>query len=119
MPHVILEHSENLSGIDYDCFFKEIHQYLASLGNIGTCKMRSIPRKNYCIGTDNGENAFVFFRILMAPKAERDNKFMQTIADNVIPILQRYIEPVKQAHNIKCFPTVEVGFLSKHYYWVE
>lgn len=119
MPQIILEHSANLKNIDYKNLFSAIYQSLSKIPNIGTCKLRAMAQENYYIGTTNGENAFVFLRILMMPKAERTKEFKEKIAKDLIPILKEYINPVKEKLNIKCFPTVEVGFLSEQYYWIE
>lgn len=119
MPQIILEHSANLIGIDYKSLFSAIYQCMEKVPNIGTCKMRAISQDNYHIGTDNEENAFAFLRVLMAPKAERTDEFREKIAQSLIPIISRYLDPVKKKLNIKCYPTLEVGILSKQYYWIE
>jgi 5-carboxymethyl-2-hydroxymuconate isomerase len=118
MPQIIFEHSANLIGIDYTGFYSAIYQCLVKIPNIGTCKMRAISQDNYYIGAENGENAFAFLRILMAPKPERTDQFKEDVAKNLIPILCQYLDPVKKNLNIKCDPTIEVGFLSKQYYWI-
>ena len=106
-------------GIDTQQMFAEIHQQMKNIPNIGTCKMRAISHECYFIGTENGESAFAFLRILMAPKAERTDAFKDNIAKSLIPIVTRYLNPVKNKLNIKCHPTVEIGTLSKHYFWIE
>ena len=67
-------------GIDTQNRFAEIHQQMKDIPNIGTCKMRAISHERYFIGTENGESAFAFIRILMAPKAERTDAFKDNIA---------------------------------------
>ena len=119
MPHIIFEHSANLIDIDYKNMFADIYQKMKDIPNIGTCKIRAISQEKYFIGTENGENAFAFLRILMAPKAERTDRFKKNIANKLIPILTKYLKPVKDKLDIKCYPTLEVGTLSKHYFWIE
>ncbi|HVV68495.1 MAG TPA: hypothetical protein VHE99_05620 [Gammaproteobacteria bacterium] len=119
MPQIIFEHSANLINIDYQNLFADIYQVMARLPNIGTCKIRAVAQENYYIGTENGENAFAFLRVLMKPRKERTNQFKENIAKDLIPIVKRYLDPIKKQQGIKCFPTVEVGELSEQYYWVE
>lgn len=119
MPHIILEHSANLAGIDYKNLFSAIYQFMAKIPNIGTCKMRAICHQYYYIGTENEENAFASVRVLMAPKTERTDQFREIIAEGLIPIISQYLDPVKKKLNIKCYPTLEMGILSKQYYWIE
>ena len=42
--------------------------------------MWAISHQSYLIGTEYGESAFAFLRILMAPKAERTDAFKDNIA---------------------------------------
>lgn len=119
MPHIILEHSANLIGIDYQGLFSDIYQCMLKIPNIGTCKMRAIAHENYYIGTKNEETAFASVRVLMAPKKERTDQFRELIAKDLIPIISLHLDPVKIKLNIKCYPTLEMGILSKQYYWIE
>lgn len=119
MPQIIFEHSSNLQNIDYKNLFLEIYSVVKKLPNIGTCKIRAVPQENYYIGTENGENAFAYLKILMKPRLERTVSFRENLAHDLIPIVTKYLDPVKQLHGIKCYPTVEVGLLSEQYYWIE
>lgn len=118
MPHVILEHSANLVGIDYQSLFSTLYQSMKKIPHSGTFKMRAISQENYYIGTQNEENAFVSLRVLMMPKEERTDQFKEHIAKDLIPLVKQYIEPVKEKWGLKCYPTVEIGELSKHYFWI-
>jgi 5-carboxymethyl-2-hydroxymuconate isomerase len=118
MPQIILEHSANLVEIDYNNLFLAIYECIKKFPNMGTCKMRAISQNNYFIGTDNGENAFIFLRILMAPKAERTSLFREEMAKGLITIIKKYLNPIKKTLNIKCYPTLEIGLLSEQYYWI-
>ena len=116
MPHIILEHSDNIKNIDYSLLFAAIE---ATLPDMGTCKMRAMPQSIYYIGDVNQENAFVFLRVLMSPQAQRDDAFRDAIGKSLLPIIDKYITPVLKSLNLTCFPTLEVGLLSKQYYWLE
>jgi 5-carboxymethyl-2-hydroxymuconate isomerase len=119
MPQITFEHSANLTGIDYENLFIDIYQVVAKFPNMGTCKIRAVAQENYYIGTENGENAFAFLRVLMKPNKERTDQFRDNMAKDLMPIIKRYLDPVKKQGGIKCFPTVEVGTLSEQYYWIE
>jgi len=119
MPQIILEYSANLNNFQYKEFFQKIYQQMKDIPNIGTCKMRVVSQENYFIGTENDESAFVFLRILMAPKEERTDQFKKNIADKLIPILRKYTNLATKELDIKCYPTLEICALSKYYYWIE
>lgn len=119
MPQIILEYSANIPEINFQEMYQDIYTFMKTIPDIGTCKIRSISQKNYFIGSDNGENAFAFLRILMAPKRERNDQFCENIIDAMAVILERHIKLSTQGSHIYCKPTVEVGFLSKHYRWID
>jgi 5-carboxymethyl-2-hydroxymuconate isomerase len=119
MPQIVLEHSANLKNIDYQHLFAEIYAVINKLPNTGTCKMRAIAHKNYYIGAENGENAFAYLKVSLKPAKERADPFRENLAKNLIPILKKYLDPIKKVENIKCYPTVEISFLSDQYYWIE
>lgn len=119
MPQVILEHSANFKDIDYKNLFKEIYRIIHMRPNTGTCKIRAVTQDNYFIGAENGENAFAYLRVLMKPRPERTEQFREALANDLIPVVNQYLEPVKTKENIICYPTVEIGLLSKQYYWIE
>ena len=119
MPQIILEYSANFKDIDYKKLFSEIYAVINKLPAMGTCKMRAIVQENYYIGSENGENAFAYLKIAMKPKKERTEKFREKLAKDLIPILKKYLDPIKNKQKIKCYPTVEVGLLSDQYYWIE
>ena len=81
--------------------------------------MWAISHQSYFIGIENGKSAFAFFKILMAPKTERSDAFKDNIAKRLIPIVIHYLNPLKNKLNIQCHPTVEIGTLLKHYFWIE
>ncbi len=119
MPQITFEHSANLTDIDYNAMFASIYNYMSSLPNTGTCKIRAMPQAHFFIGAENGENAFASLKVSIATKAERTAQFKKNIAENLMPIVTEYLNPVKKRLNIKCFPTVEVTFLSEQYYRIE
>lgn len=119
MPQIIFEHSANLKGFDYEHLFLEVYSIVKKLPNIGTCKIRAVAQDNYYIGSKNGENAFAFLRVLMKPREERTDQVRENLAKDLIPVLKKYLDPVKKRENIICYPTVEVGLLSNQYYWIE
>ncbi|MFT3741236.1 MAG: hypothetical protein QM752_00900 [Gammaproteobacteria bacterium] len=120
MPHVILEHSANLQGIDYQNLFSALYSaILRRLPDIGTCKLRAVPQVHYFVGAENGENAFAFLRVLMKPGAERTAQVRERLAQDLIPILKKAVDPVKKNCGLSCYPTLEVGLLSEQYYWIE
>lgn len=119
MPQIIFEHSANLVNIDYPNLFLEIYQFMNTIPDIGTCKIRAMAQENYYIGSSNGENAFAFLRILMKPRVERTDQFRENIATHLMPIIKKYLDAVKKATGLICYPTIEVGQLSNQYYWIE
>ncbi len=119
MPQIILEHSSNIKNIDYTRFFSEIYCVVKQLPNIGTCKIRALSEDNYFIGSENGENAFAHLKVFMMPRQERTVLLRENLAEALVLVVKSCLNPAIKANQLKCYPTVEVGLLSEHYYWVE
>ena len=115
MPQIIFEHSANLLEIDYSAMYQEIYEFMKTIPDIGTCKMRSVSQPNYYIATDKEENAFAFLRILMATKSHRGDEFCEQIMSALTPVLEKHVNLATNGRDLYCKPTIEVGFLSKHY----
>lgn len=65
MPHLIYQHSDNLSQYFNKPFFIKNHQYLAEiLGiNINLCRSRSVVVNTYCIGDSNTIDAMLYLQV--------------------------------------------------------
>jgi 5-carboxymethyl-2-hydroxymuconate isomerase len=66
MPHLTLEYSANLVGVDLQCLFGAFHDALARLGiDIDDCKSRAIGCELYRVGSGTPDRAFAHLTLAL------------------------------------------------------
>ena len=88
MPHVLIEHSSNLSNrVDLDDLSGVIHQSALNTGIFpeGGIRTRRIPRENYMIADGHADNAFI--HLILRIGSGRDIETRQRAASAVFETL--------------------------------
>lgn len=94
MPHIILEHSNNIKGINFSTFLLELHELLASKlpTKIENCKSRVLIHSQYIIGQGDKNNAFIHIEIKILPG--RNQELLKSIAEIILEKLKAFSKPV-------------------------
>lgn len=113
MPQVRLEYSANLYPVDLEGVFKKIHQALAEITDIKTCKTREAMLKRYYIGNGETDSAIVHLIVELLPGRSEETK--QKIGAELLKIINAAFEPVLAKKGLVCKPTVEIRTLQKYF----
>ncbi len=114
MPHLILEHSDNLiKKIHFHTLFRECHEALTRIlpTELKSCKSRAIECKEYYLGDGAPDYAFIHLTIRLF--AGRSLETMTHAANSVMQLLQNHMSDTNQ----KIHVSIEmVGIDKTHYF---
>ena len=99
MPHVLIEHSSNLSSrVDLGDLTRIIHQTALNTGVFpeGGIRTRCIPRENYMIADGHADNAFI--HLVLRIRSGRDIETRQRAASAVFEALCDFLADDMSAH---------------------
>jgi len=99
MPHVLIEHSSNLSNrVDLDRLSGVIHQSALNTGIFpeGGIRTRRIPRENYMIADGHADNAFI--HLILRIGSGRDIETRQRAASAVFEALCDFLAADMSEH---------------------
>ncbi len=98
MPHIIIEHSSDISNKNTIEFLPQIQRELAQIegGNFAleACKARSMQFDEYFVGSKNQENS-AFFHITIKILAGRSTQIKQEAAQKIAKIAQDFLQKQK------------------------
>lgn len=112
MPHIIIEHSEKLTDIPFPLLFDAMHQALAELTDIDSCKSRAICLQHDYIG--KGEKNSVIFAVTIKLMPGRDQQQKDKLTASIRRIIKQYIMPLCQQQQLNCQASIELIDL-QHY----
>ena len=115
MPHIILEHSDNVQDeIDYKEFFKKIHQVFLENGyaDINAFKSRYIIHDKYYLG--NGDIDNIFIHLSLSVLAGKSTGQLQNIAKQSKRLLHDTYK-VSNDYNPRAF-SAEIREMNKEIY---
>jgi len=94
MPHIIVEHSSDISSSSVNNFLSEIQKILVSVheGNFALegCKSRAISFSEYFVGTSNEKNSS-FLHITIKILAGRSVEIKKSVAAKVAQFAQEFL----------------------------
>lgn len=94
MPHIIVEHSSDISNKNVVDFLPKIQQELAQIegGNFSleACKARSLQFDEYFVGSKNQENS-AFFHITIKILSGRSLQIKQETAQKIAKIAEKFL----------------------------
>ena len=88
MPHILIEHSSNLSDrVDLDILIRTVHQAALDTGVFpkGGIRTRRVPRESYLIADGHADNAFI--HLVLRIGVGRDIETRQRAASEVFAAL--------------------------------
>ena len=94
MPHLTLEHSDNLPApVDFGALFASLHEALVEIGSfrLADLKSRAVPRPCFRVGAGSPESVFV--HLTVAIFAGRPPAQQQEIGERLLAILKAAFEP--------------------------
>lgn len=111
MPHIILEHSDNIK--NPEGIFNKLHQLLESQlpTQLASCKSRSIAYHSFWLGDGSPKNAFVHLKIKIL--AGRTDKVKENLAASILKLMRQSFE--KKAE-LNTQLSLEILDLNQHYY---
>ena len=99
MPHILIEHSLNLSDrVDLDDLIRSVHQAALDTGVFpeGGIRTRRVPRESYLIADGHADNAFI--HLVLRIGFGRDVETRQRAATEVFEALCDFLAPDMSAH---------------------
>ena len=99
MPHILIEHSSNLSDrVDLDDLIRTVHQAALDTGVFpeGGIRTRRVPRESYLIADGHADNAFI--HLVLRIGFGRDVETRQRVAIEVFEALCDFLTPDMSAH---------------------
>ena len=99
MPHILIEHSSNLSDrVDLDDLIRSVHQAALDTGVFpeGGIRTRRVPRESYLIADGHADNAFI--HLVLRIGFGRDVETRQRAATEVFEALCDFLTPDMSAH---------------------
>lgn len=115
MPHLVLEYSNNITGIDnLNKLFDKLHHLLAEElpTQLSSCKSRCIIHPLFFVGDQDKANAFVHLTIkILSGRSQHKKNYLGEIALNV---LKDFFEPAATHLTVKA--SVELMDLDKNYF---
>ena len=90
MPHLTLEYTRNLTGLDPALGLQRLNEAMLASGlfNDADIKSRAIPLEQWQIGTGNDQQTQAFAHVKIALLAGRSAETRRTLADAVLTALQ-------------------------------
>jgi 5-carboxymethyl-2-hydroxymuconate isomerase len=87
MPHLIVEHSNNLrENIDHSILLEGLHQIMTLVTGSNSVKSRLVCHEQFRVGTGEGNRAFIHVTILLL--AGRDNVLKKELGERVLNFLK-------------------------------
>ena len=99
MPHILIEHSSNLSDrVDLDDLTRTVHQAALDTGVFpeGGIRTRRVPRESYLIADGHADNAFI--HLVLRIGFGRDVETRQRAASEVFEALYDFLALDMSAH---------------------
>ena len=99
MPHILIEHSSNLSDrVELDELIRTVHQAALDTGVFpkGGIRTRRAPRERYLIADGHADNAFI--HLVLRIGSGRDVETRQRAASEVFEALCDFLAPDMSVH---------------------
>lgn len=117
MPHIIIEHSDNIAPQPIIAIAKEIKKIMAAIteGNFDPdqCKMRSMSYANYQVG--NYEDRATFIHVSIKILSQRPLEIRQKLADQVYNMVYESYQKLKK-HESRCDISVDIIEMQRETY---
>lgn len=114
MPHLILEHTNNIKE-NFKSLFQKLHQILIveACASLENCKSRAVELDTFLIGNNDTNNAFVHLEIRLIEG--RGLKIREKIGKLVLTILEEYFSKSQVDLNLQI--SVEITELPRNLYF--
>ena len=95
MPHLTIEHSDNLAGrVDMSAFCREVLRAALATGvfETGAVRVRAIACRHFAIADDHPDNAFIDVSLRLA--AGRDAATRRRVGEAIFAAMSAHLEPL-------------------------
>lgn len=113
MPHITLEYSGNLSGLDVPALLTALHDGLAGLGiDKGRIKTRAVALEHYVVGNKGAEGQMAHITLLLL--AGRTVETRKTYGDTLYTLAKDHIHAIHP----HCAVTLEIHEMDRDTYYM-
>ncbi len=103
MPHIIIEHSSNLTELtNMQALVEAVHQTAlrSGLAEVSALRTRAAPRFHYVIADDDRSYGFVAIYARMAPAPSRDPEAIRKLLSDLINTVDEVLAPLRSTNPV-------------------